>query len=116
MNEDARAGMPVDMTNGRVIDACEPRRVNDDAYRPLAAVPQVGVDEEPGCACGDCTHGALNSVLSASRSNHMRQLLLSASVAAALGIAATGCERSPSPEPAAATPACAKRSTCTPAK
>jgi aminopeptidase N len=35
----------------------------------------------------------------------MRQLLLSASVAAALGLVATGCERSPSPEPAVATPA-----------
>ena len=35
----------------------------------------------------------------------MRQLLLSASIAAALGLVATGCERAPSPEPAAATPA-----------
>ena len=31
----------------------------------------------------------------------MRQLLLSASIAAALGLVATGCERSPSPQPAA---------------
>ena len=35
----------------------------------------------------------------------MRQLLLSVSIAAALGLAATGCERAPSPEPASATPA-----------
>ncbi|QIL19264.1 M1 family metallopeptidase [Thermomonas sp. HDW16] len=34
----------------------------------------------------------------------MRQLLLSVSIAAALGLVATGCERSPSPQPAAATP------------
>ena len=35
----------------------------------------------------------------------MRQLLLSVSIAAALGLVATGCERSPSPQPASATPA-----------
>ncbi|MFT4178745.1 MAG: M1 family metallopeptidase [Thermomonas sp.] len=35
----------------------------------------------------------------------MRQLILSLSIAAALGVAATGCERNPSPEPAAAAPA-----------
>ena len=34
----------------------------------------------------------------------MRQLLLSVSIAAALGLVATGCERSPSPQAAAATP------------
>ena len=35
----------------------------------------------------------------------MRQLLLCVSIAAALGLVATGCARSPTPEPAAATPA-----------
>ena len=35
----------------------------------------------------------------------MRQLLLSASIAAALGLVATGCARSPGPEPSSATPA-----------
>ena len=35
----------------------------------------------------------------------MRQLLLSVSIAAALGLVATGCERSPSPQPAATAPA-----------
>jgi aminopeptidase N len=35
----------------------------------------------------------------------MRKMLLSASIAAALGLVAVGCERSPSPEPASSTPA-----------
>ncbi len=35
----------------------------------------------------------------------MRQMLLSVSIAAALGLVATGCQRAPSPEPASATPA-----------
>ncbi|HWS76875.1 MAG TPA: M1 family metallopeptidase [Thermomonas sp.] len=35
----------------------------------------------------------------------MRQLLLCVSIAAALGLVATGCQRGPSPEPASATPA-----------
>ena len=42
---------------------------------------------------------------SVSRVVPMRQLLLSVSIAAALGLAATGCARAPSPEPASAAPA-----------
>ncbi len=39
------------------------------------------------------------------RQTHMRQLILSLSIAAAVGVVAPGCTRAPSPEPAAATPA-----------
>ena len=35
------------------------------------------------------------------RQTHMRQLILSLSIAAAVGVVAPGCTRAPSPEPAA---------------